>query len=333
MSWSETTLGPHIDLISGPAFKSRYFTDDTSDVPLVKGENIGQGMILWEKSKYWPRGDADGYKKFKLQPGDVVLAMDRPWVTAGLKYAVINERDPEALLVQRVARLRGANGLCSQFLRYIIASPQFCAYAKNIMGGTNVPHISGNQIRAFRFKLPSIGEQQSIASILSAYDDLIENNRRRIQLLEQAARLLYKEWFVHLRFPGHEHVTITDGVPEGWEKTTFGDAVENFDRFRVPLSVLERDNRPGPYPYHGAAGILSHIDDFHFDGRFLLIGEDGTVVTPSDTAMLQFVEGKFWVSNHAHVVQGKLAAVPVVAINACGQRGNYLYFRKHYVYC
>ncbi len=54
--------------------------------------------------------------------------------------------------------------------------------------------------------------------ILSAYDDLIENNRRRIQLLEQAARLLYKEWFVHLRFPGHEHVTITDGVPEGWEK-------------------------------------------------------------------------------------------------------------------
>jgi len=201
MSWSETTLGSHIELISGPAFKSRYFTNDPSDVPLVKGDNLGQGMILWEKSKYWPRGDADGYDKFKLQPGDVVLAMDRPWVTAGLKYAVINEHDPEALLVQRVACLRGANGLCSEYLRYIIASTQFCAYAKNIMGGTNVPHISGNQIRAFRFKLPSVKEQQSIASILSAYDDLIENNRRRIKLLDQAAQLLYKEWFVNLRFP------------------------------------------------------------------------------------------------------------------------------------
>ena len=65
-------------------------------------------------------------------------------------------------------------------------------------------------------------EQQTIAAILSAYDNLIENNRRRIQLLEQAARLLFKEWFVHLRFPGHEHVKIIDGVPEGWEtKTAF----------------------------------------------------------------------------------------------------------------
>ena len=61
-----------------------------------------------------------------------------------------------------------------------------------------------------------------IAFILSAYDDLIENNRRRIQLLEQAARLLYKEWFVHLRFPGHEHTKIIDGVPEGWEKKEVG---------------------------------------------------------------------------------------------------------------
>ena len=65
-----------------------------------------------------------------------------------------------------------------------------------------------------------IVSKKRIASILSAYDDLIENNRRRIQLLEQAARLLYKEWFVHLRFPGHEHTRIIDGVPEGWEKKT-----------------------------------------------------------------------------------------------------------------
>ena len=223
MSWSETTLGPHVDLISGPAFKSRNFTDDPSDVPLVKGENIGQGIILWDKSKYWPRADSEGYQRFFLLPGDVILAMDRPWVSAGLKYAVINERDPEALLVQRVARMRGVSGLSSQYLRYIIASPAFCAYAKNIMGGTNVPHMSGDQIRAFPFSLPQKADQQRISSILSAYDDLIGNNRRRIQLLEEAARLLYKEWFVHLRFPGHERVSITDGVPEGWEKKKIED--------------------------------------------------------------------------------------------------------------
>ena len=71
-----------------------------------------------------------------------------------------------------------------------------------------------------KIRFPQPDQQARIASILSAYDDLIENNQRRIQLLEQSARLLYKEWFVHLRFPGHEHVKIKDGVPEGWEKAT-----------------------------------------------------------------------------------------------------------------
>ena len=226
MSRLNTTLGPHVDLISGAAFKSRFFTDDSSDVPLVKGENLGQGMIIWEKSRYWPRADSDDYEKFALIPGDVVVAMDRPWVSAGLKYAVINERDPKALLVQRVARIRGANGLTSQYLRYVIASPEFCAYVKNIMDGTSVPHISGNQIRAFPFRLPPKKDQQRIAGTLSAYDDLIENNRRRIRLLEQTARTLYNEWFVHLRYPGHKRVTITDGVPEGWERKTVPEIIE-----------------------------------------------------------------------------------------------------------
>ena len=91
------------------------------------------------------------------------------------------------------------------------------------MGGTNVPHISGGQIKAFKFPLPGQNEQAAIASTLSAYDDLIENNRRRITLLENAALLLYREWFVHFRFPGHQHVKFTDGIPEGWEWRTFDD--------------------------------------------------------------------------------------------------------------
>ena len=79
-----------------------------------------------------------------------------------------------------------------------------------------------------------INQQRYIASILSAYDDLIENNRRRIQLLEQAARLLYKEWFVRLRFPGHEGVKVKDEVPEGWEKTTVGDVSSSISRGITP---------------------------------------------------------------------------------------------------
>ena len=97
-----------------------------------------------------------------------------------------------------------------------------------------------------------------------------------------------------------------DGVPKKWTLQVLGDIVENFDRNRKPLSVLEREQRPGKYPYHGAAGILGRIDGFLFDGRYLLVGEDGTVATAQGTPMLQLVQGQFWVSNHAHVLQGGL---------------------------
>lgn len=84
-------------------------------------------------------------------------------------------------------------------------------------------NLNASQVRAFKIPCPPVTTQNVIGDILSAYDDLIENNRRRIQLLEQAARLLYKEWFIRLRFPGHEHTKIIDGVPEGWKKGVVSD--------------------------------------------------------------------------------------------------------------
>jgi type I restriction enzyme, S subunit len=223
MSIASNQFGDAIELISGPAFKSKFFTDNQEDVPLVKGENIGKGQILWEKSKFWPRDDIDKYDRFWLEPGDVVLAMDRPWVSGGLKFAQINDHDPRSLLVQRVARIRPRTGHCADYIKYVVASGNFREYIRSIMGGVGVPHISADQIRRYEVTLPDLQTQDSIATTLSAYDDLIENNRRRIQLLEESARLLYKEWFVHLRFPGHEHTTITDGVPEGWAAKTVSD--------------------------------------------------------------------------------------------------------------
>ena len=88
-------------------------------------------------------------------------------------------------------------------------------------GGASVPTLNRNVLDTLPIRIPKPVEQRRIAAILSAYDDLIENNRRRIQLLEQAAGLLYKEWFVYLRFPGHEHVKLKDGVPKGWERKPF----------------------------------------------------------------------------------------------------------------
>ena len=107
----------------------------------------------------------------------------------------------------------------SYFLRWVLNGTQSDKAA--------VPGVNRNDLHARKVQVPDdLSEQAEIASVLSAYDDLIENNRRRIQLLEQAARLLYKEWFVHLRFPGHEHTRIIDGVPEGWEVRPIKEIVE-----------------------------------------------------------------------------------------------------------
>ena len=111
--------------------------------------------------------------------------------------------------------------------------------------GNSNPTLNRNHIHGLAITIPEYRIQERIASILSSYDALIENNRRRIRLLEQAARLLYKEWFVHLRFPGHEQVKIKDGVPEGWERKYLGDLCEEV-RETVKPDALEPDT-----PYIG----------------------------------------------------------------------------------
>jgi len=226
MSWKKVALGDFIDYTTGSAFKSKDFTNNPDDIPLVKGENIGFGNILWEKSKFYPKEEAQHFQKFFLRPFDIVLAMDRPWIKAGLKFGWIKEDDPQGLLVQRVALLRGKNGLSQNFLRYVISSPRFSNYLKNIQGGVGVPHISGKQIKAYSFKLPPYLVRQKIVSILSSYDSLIENNLKRIQLLEEIAQNIYKKWFVKMEFPGYQETNIIDGLPLGWREMSFEDTAD-----------------------------------------------------------------------------------------------------------
>ena len=230
-TWPKVKLADSVNLLAGFPFKSQQFTDKPDNVPLVKGENVSQGCILWDISKRWPASDWDKMEKFHLLPGDVVIAMDRPWIPAGLKWSFIRAGDPKSLLVQRCARLRSSNERLDQnFLRFVIGGPGFESYVKPITTGVNVPHISGQQILDFEFTLPPLPVQRRIAGILSAYDELMENSQRRIRLLEAMARALYREWFVHFRFPGHEkHPCVASplgDIPQGWEVKTVADSFE-----------------------------------------------------------------------------------------------------------
>ena len=142
-------------------------------------------------------------------------------------------------------------------------------------GGVSVPTLNRNVLDTLPLEVPVLSEQKRIASILSAYDDLIENNRRRIQLLEQAARLIYKEWFVHLRFPGHEYVKIKDGVPEGWE--------------RKPLSALCTDIREPIHPKDVSPDV-PYIGLEHIPRHSITLNSWGTAVEVS-SGKFRFLEG------------------------------------------
>lgn len=194
--WQETTLGAEVDLLTGYPFPSSAYTAEADGIPLIRGDNVVQGQLRWDDVKKWSAAKANGLEAYFLQEGDVVLAMDRPWIEAGLKYARITEHDMPALLVQRVSRLRAKSTLEQSFLKYIIGSSEFTNHILAVQTGTAVPHISGNQIKEFRFLRPPIPEQRAIAHILGRLDDKIELNRRMNETLEGIARALFKSWFV-----------------------------------------------------------------------------------------------------------------------------------------
>jgi type I restriction enzyme S subunit len=199
--WAETTLGAEIDLLTGFPFKSSQYTNSTDSVRLLRGDNITQGSLRWDDVKKWPASDLAEYKRYELCAGDVVLAMDRPWIKAGLKRALISPDDLPSLLVQRTARLRGNGYLNNRFLLYLISSDAFTRHVLGVQTGIGVPHISGQQIKDFPFLKPPVKEQLRIAEEL---DELAAE----VQLLEYlyrqklAALDTLKKSLLHQAFTG-----------------------------------------------------------------------------------------------------------------------------------
>lgn len=190
IEWPIVKLGDVTDLVSGFPFASSDYVSATSGVRLLRGDNVVQGRLRWDGVKRWPADRLDGLDRYSLERGDVILAMDRPWIEAGLKYAAITEADLPALLVQRVSRLRGSGRLLTSFLRYVIGSPAFTDYVLSVQTGTAVPHISGGQIRAYEFKLPSLDEQRAIVDVVGAIDEKVEANLRTADTADEFGRAM-----------------------------------------------------------------------------------------------------------------------------------------------
>ena len=158
---------------------------------------------------------------------------------------------------------------------------------KQISQGTAQDNLSWQRLSTIEFPAPPFEIQHRIADILSAYDDLIENNRKQIKLLEEAAQRLYKEWFVDLRFPGHEHAKIVDGVPEGWFATNIN-AVMTFHR---GYDLTKNNMVPGKYPVVGSTSIIGYHNQYKISGPGIVTGRSGSL------GEYQLIWGNFWPHN------------------------------------
>ncbi len=222
--WHEITLGDAICVKHGFAFKSQHFSASGEFVVLTPGNFNEEGGFRLRpgKDRFYTGGIPEDYV---LDEGDLIVAMTEQGPGLLGSSALIPEGG-KYLHNQRLGLIQEIDNkvLDKCFLYYLLNTKPVRGQISGSATGTKVRHTAPERIYRVRAAVPTdVGQQRYIASTLSAYDDLIENNRRRIQLLEQAAQLLYKEWFVNLRFPGHEHVKIKDGVPEGWERKTIGD--------------------------------------------------------------------------------------------------------------
>lgn len=143
---------------------------------------------------------------------------------------------------------------------------------KQISQGTAQDNLSWKKLSTIKFCIPEYKEQCRIADILSAYDDLIENNQKQIKLLEEVAQRLYKEWFVNLRFPGHENTKIVDGVPEGWRISSIYDVFDIKYGKNLPTSKI---TKVGQYPVYGASGVIGYYNEKNCDDYVTLVTSRG----------------------------------------------------------
>jgi type I restriction enzyme S subunit len=278
----------------------------TAGVRLVTAKVVKGGQIHDEPAEFIAADFYDEWMRRGLpQQYDVLLTTEAP-----LGEVALLRSSERIALAQRIILLRAKPGLVDPiFLFYALQSDFGQGELRARASGTTVLGIKQSELRQVRIPIYPLPVQRRIAGILSAYDELIENSQRRIRLLEDMAHALYREWFVHFRFPGHESIprfpSALGVIPQGWEVKKVGEIAVNFDRLRKPISKMQRAEIQGEYPYYGAAKVFDYVNDFIFDGEYLLMAEDGSVITPERAPVLQLVNEKFWPNNHTHVLRGK----------------------------
>ena len=229
MMFPRIQLSELVTIKGGKRLKpSEEFSTVPTQHPYIRARDVGGGVIKIQDAVYLTETVAQRLSRYRVNTGDVCITI----VGANVGEMGIVPSDLDgANLTENCVRLTGNARVTQGFLRYALLTDDAQGQMKVVAGGAAQPKLGIYKIEAVDIPLPLLPTQHKIAAILSAYDDLIENNTRRIAILEEMAQAIYREWFVNFRFPGHENVKLVDTplgqIPEGWVAGTIADYVTN----------------------------------------------------------------------------------------------------------
>ena len=270
-------LGELCDFYNGVAWSDKEYV--ASGLPVLKVTNCKSSGFSLTELNYLPEMSASKYSKNKLQLNDVIIATvgSHPTLveSAAGRSSIVNYEVEGFYLNQNAVCLRTKDQqiLNQGYLGYLSRTVDFQYYIQmRGRGAANQMRIAIASIKDYLLELPSIEVQESIANILSRYDNLIENYQKQIKLLEEAAQRIYKEWFVDFRFPGYENVKMVDGVAEGWKRNILG-AIAQFKRGKT---ITKKEVIDGNIPV--VAGGLKpayYCDQSNTEDRVITISASG----------------------------------------------------------
>ena len=310
MEENKDKLGNYIlDIAAGPFgsnLKVSCFV--SSGFPIIDGANLKGFKVTDNITKFVTEEKARSLHRAIAKRNDVVVTISGN--VGQISYIPEDSKYEEYLVSQRQFRVTfDERKVHVPYLVYYFHTYEGQHKILSFANQVGVPALSQplKNYKNIDINLPEFKKQVKIASILKSLDDKIEVNRRINDNLEQQAQALFKSWFVDFEpFKDGEFEDSEIGrIPKGWKVGTLFDVAEIYDSLRKPLSGRERETMEHIYPYYGATSCMDYVDNYIFDGIFTLIGEDGSVVKDNGLPFVQYVWGKFWVNNHAHILQGK----------------------------
>lgn len=281
MSWEKVTLGNISSIIQTGPFGSQLHQSDYSEegTPVVMPKDLVNGHISETSIARVSEDHVNRLSRHKIEVGDILYSrrgdvgrcafateLEQGWLCGtGCLRVTIDKRKA-----------------IPQFVFYQLQKAETVGWVEKHAVGATMLNLNTSILSSVPIDIPSLAEQQAIVDVLSAYDDLIENNQKQIKLLEEAAQRLYKEWFVDLRFPGHETTPIVDGVPEGWTSMAVTDFLEI--KYGKDHKALEGGN----VPVYGSGGVMRKVNKILHSGESVLIPRKGSLNN------ILLVSGDFW---------------------------------------